>query len=189
MVNQFTIERIGSCACGDLSALHGKLPLRKGNMACGYKFYFTGSTFDFAHNMNIEITDIEFAELIPITPDTPIPTMFVVEMQGSCNKCGFCCGYRNKTLQPYGCSHIITTGNRKGECAIYENLVDWCEEHQESHADCIPPQNMPCKKFNPDCGYSFIVITPGLVITGKEITFLEVANFEGHLIEGSKIRQ
>jgi len=179
MAQQFTIERIGD----------GKLPERKNNMNCGFKWYFKNSTTNIPLNPNIEITNIEFAELIPIGPGDIIPTELTIEIQGQCNKCGFCCGYRDKKLQPWGCSHVITIGNRKGECAIYENLADFCEEHNESHADCIPSINMPVKKFNPDCGYSFIVITPGLVITGKEIIFLEVANFEGHIIEGSKIRQ
>lgn len=178
-MQQFTIERIGE----------GQLPLRKENMKCGFKWYFKSSTTDVPLPVNTEITKIEFASPIGITPQDVIPTEFTVEIQGQCNKCGFCCGYRNKKLMEGGCSHIVTIGNKKGQCAIYNNLKDFCAEHQESHEDCIPRINMPVKKFNPACGYSFIVITPDLVITGHEIVFFEVANFTGHLTEGAKVRQ
>lgn len=178
-MQQFTIERIGE----------GKLPARKDNMACGFKWYFKSSTTDVPLPTNAEITKIEFASPIAIKPDDVIPTEFTVEIQGQCNKCGFCCGYRNKKLIEGGCSHVVRTGRNKGACAIYDHLADFCDEHQESHEDCIPKINMPVRKFNPDCGYSFIVITPGLVITGHEIVFFEVANFTGHLTEGVGVRQ
>ena len=177
-MQQFTIERIGE----------GQLPKRKEDMNCGFKWYFKSSTTDIPLPVNAEITKIEFANPIGITPQDVIPVEFTIEIQGQCNKCGFCCGYRDKKLQPYGCSHIVTTGNKKGECSIYENLSDWCEEHQQTHEDCIPRRNQPTKKFNPDCGYSFIVITPDLVITGQEIIYFEMANVTGHLTEGSQIR-
>ena len=184
-----TIERIGSCAiCENPEVWHGKFPTRKDNLQCGFKFYIKSSTTEIPLNTNTEITKIEFANLIPITQGDVIPTEFTIEIQGQCNKCGFCCGYRNKKLQPYGCSHIITTGNKKGECAIYDYLADWCDEHQKTHTDCVPAINQPVKKFNPDCGYSFVVTTPGLVITGQEIIYFEVANFTGHLTEGQNIR-
>lgn len=178
-MQQFTIERIGE----------GKLPLRKDNMNCGFKWYFKSSTTDLPLNSDIEITKIEFASPIGITLQDEIPTEFTVEIQGQCNKCGFCCGYRDKKLQSYGCSHIVTTGNKKGECAIYDTRADWCEEHQETHEGCIPSPHMPVKKFNPNCGYSFVVITPDIILTGHEILFFEVANFTGHLTEGVLIRQ
>lgn len=178
-MQQFTIERIGE----------GKLPARKDNMKCGFKWYFKSSTTDIPLPVNVEITKIEFANPIGITPQDVIPTKFTIEIQGQCNKCGFCCGFRKNKLIEGGCSHIITTGNKKGECGIYANLADFCEEHQESHEDCIPAINQPVKKFNSKCGYSFIVITPGLVITGHEIIFFEVANFTGHLTQGSEIRK
>ena len=175
---QIVIERIGE----------GKLPGRKDNMNCGFKWYFKSSTTDLPLNPDIEITKIEFANPIMISPEDVIPSEFTVEIQGQCLKCGFCCGYRDKKLQPYGCSHIITLGNRKGECAIYDHLADFCIEHNESHVDCIPAVNMPVKKFNPACGYSFIVNAPGTKIHGQEIIFFDVANFTGHLTEGIKIR-
>ena len=179
MMQQFTIERIGE----------GQLPARKDNMKCGFKWYIKSFATDVSLNTNTEITKIEFASPIAIKPDDVIPTEFTVEIQGQCNKCGFCCGYRNKKLIEGGCSHIVLTGDNRGECAVYVNLTDFCEEHQESHEDCIPRINMSTKKFNPGCGYSFIVITPGLVITGHEIIFLEVANFTGHLTEGAEVRK
>ena len=179
MPQQIVIERIGE----------GQLPERKDNMNCGFKWYFKSSTTDLPLNPDIEITKIEFASPIGITPEDVIPQEFTIEIQGQCLKCGFCCGYRNKKLQPYGCSHVVTTGNKKGECAIYANHADFCTEHNESHADCIPRINMPVKKFNPDCGYSFIVITPDIILTGHEIIFFEVANFTGHLTEGLEIRK
>lgn len=178
-MQQFTIERIGE----------GQLPARKDNMKCGFKWYFKNSTTDILLPVNAEITKIEFANLVGITPEDVIPTEFTIEIQGQCNKCGFCCGFRDKKLIEGGCSHVVTTGGNKGECAIYENLADFCNKHQESHEDCIPRINMPVKKFNPDCGYSFIVITPDLVITGEEIIFFEVVNFTGHLTEGAEARR
>ena len=178
-MQEFTIERIGE----------GQLPARKDNMKCGFKWYFKSSTTDIPLPVDTEITKIEFANLIGITPDDVIPTELTTEIRGHCNKCGFCCGYRNKKLIEGGCSHVVTKGRNKGECAIYDHFADGCEEHLEGHEDCIPPPNQPVKKFNPDCGYSFIVITPDLVITGKEILYFEVANFTGHITEGKRIRQ
>lgn len=167
----------------------GQLPARKDNMACGFKWYFKSSTTDIPLPVNAEITKIEFASPIAIKPDDIIPTEFTIEIQGQCNKCGFCCGYRNKKLIEGGCSHVVKTGRNKGECAVYDNLADLCNEHQESHEDCIPRINMPTKKFNPACGYSFIVITPDIILTGHEIVFFEVANFTGHLTEGAEVRK
>lgn len=176
---EIVIERIGE----------GQLPARKENTRCGFKWYFKSSTTDIPLPVNAEITKIEFASPIGITKDDVIPTEFTVEIQGQCNKCGFCCGYRNKKLIEGGCFHIITVGNKKGECGIYANLADFCSEHNESHEDCIPRINMPTKKFNPLCGYSFIVITPDIILTGHEIVFFEVANFTGHLTEGTEVRK
>lgn len=180
-MQQIVIERIGD----------GQLPARKDNMNCGFKWYFKSDTFDPLYNLNpnIEITKIEFASPIGITPENVIPTEFTVEVQGQCLKCGFCCGYQNKKLLPSGCSHIITTGGNKGECAIHETRDQYCEEHGESHGYCNHFPRQPVKKFNPDCGYSFIVTTPDIILTGHEILFFELANFTGHLTEGVLIRQ
>jgi len=181
MPQQIVIERIGD----------GQLPERKDDMNCGFKWYFKSDTFASGYhiNPNVEITKIEFANPIGITPEDVIPTEFTIEIQGQCNKCGYCCGYRNKKLTENGCSHIVTTGNNKGECAIYETRSQYCEEHGEAHEYCEHFPRQPVKKFNLDCGYSFIVITPDIILTGHEIIFFEVANFTGHLTEGVLIRQ
>lgn len=178
-MQQFTIERIGE----------GKLPARKDNMRCGFKWYFKSSTTDIPLPKEAEITKIEFASPIAISPGDVIPAELTIEIQGQCNKCGYCCGYRNKKLIKGGCSHVIITGSKKGECAIYDHHADFCDEHKESHKDCIPRINMPVKKFNPDCGCSFVIISPELVVKGKEIIFFEVVNFTGHLTEGAQARK
>lgn len=181
MSQTITIERIGE----------GQLPSRKDNMKCGFKWYFKSDTFNpmLRLNSDIEITRIEFASPIGITPQDELPTEFTVERQGQCNQCGFCCGYRNKKLIDGGCSHVILKGGDKAKCAIYDTRAEHCEEHGEAHEECLYTPNQPNKKFNPDCGYSFIVITPDIILTGHEVIFFEIANFTGHLTEGVLIRQ
>ena len=56
-----------------------------------------------------EIAGIKFLNPISINSadrDT-FPKEFTVEMQGTCNKCGFCCGWRNNKATPQCCSHIF----------------------------------------------------------------------------------
>lgn len=185
-MSHMIIERIGSCndcnLCSEKRVImptqfilgpgftHGMATPTSDYLICSIRFRI--KSWDFVQPIpDVEIAGIKFVSPIGITSgdrDT-WPDEITIERQGSCLKCGYCCGYRDGKLSEYGCSHIITTGNKKGECSIYENLSDFCTEHGHTHEDCIPPQDMPTHLGNPDCGYSFIVTTPGLPITGNEV--------------------
>ena len=180
------IERIGSCNDCDLcSERRVVLPSA---LICGIgttlimatpspqyrvcSIRFRIKEWDFVNPIpDADIIGIKFANPITITSgDRDIwPDEIRIDMTGNCNKCGFCCGWRANKLIEYGCSHIITTGNKKGECSIYESLGDYCPQHGFNHAECIPPQDMPTRLYNDSCGYQFIVATPGLPITGNEV--------------------
>lgn len=180
------IERIGSC--NDCNLCSEKRVVLPSTLICGVGFNpmtatpspqyricsirFRIKSWDFVEPIpDVDIIGMKFANLITITSgDRDIfPSEFTVERQGSCLKCGFCCGYRNKVLTEYGCPHVIITGAKKGECSIYESLSDFCIEHGHTHEDCIPPPSHPNRFGNQDCGYRFIVTTPGLPITGNEV--------------------
>ena len=136
---------------------------------------------------DFEIVGIKFANPITISPaalDT-WPDKITIERKGTCSKCGWCCGWRGSNLHKHGCSHVITTGKKKGECSIYANLSDLCSEHGHTHDGCVPPPYMPYHLYTQDCGYSFIVTTPGLPITGNEILKLYTVVSGKEVLPGS----
>ena len=118
-----------------------------------------------------EVVGIKFSEPIPITANdiTNFPNEFRIDRIGSCNQCGYCCGYIAKNVfTDNACVHLVRLGNKKGECKIYNILEDWCEICQQSHADCISPPHQPYPLNI--CNYKFIVTTQGLPITDKEVS-------------------
>lgn len=135
-----------------------------------FKYQVKSSTFEIPLP-DYYVTGLKFSEPIPVTPQDlqNLPDEIEIERQGSCNECGYCCGYMGANdFTEEACVHLIRTGNRKGECGIYETLADWCETCGDSHASCIPPPHQP---YPLDiCNYKWIVITPGLPITGKEVS-------------------
>ena len=104
---------------------------------------------------DMDCVGIEFVGIGAV--ETP-PEEFEIERQGSCDQCGYCCGE---------CSHLYTSGPKAGQCKIYNKLSDFCQTHDSTHEDCIPPPHQPYSEGI--CNYPFIVITPDLDITGEEV--------------------
>jgi len=150
-----------------------------GDNRIGLPFRWSVKESDFEIPLpNQEVVGLQFATPIPITQDdiNNFPNEFRIERTGSCNKCGYCCGWIQNKATAYCCIHIIKTGNKRGECGIYANLADVCidancdnQDLNGSHLSCQPSPHQPYHKLNENCGYSWIVTTPGLPISNKEV--------------------
>jgi len=185
-MSSMVIERIGSCNncnlctekrvvipammdCGFGHAMQ-KATANSEYRKCSIRFRF--KSWDFEWPLPTQhIAAIKFLNPIAISPEDrdSFPSEFKIERQGKCEQCGFCCGWRNNKLQSTGCSHVITKGQDRGKCSIYDHLTDYCPEHGETHEWCIPPPSMPVRLWNINCGYRFIVNTPGIPINGNEV--------------------
>lgn len=74
--------------------------------------------------------------------------------RGHCNKCGYCCGFRNGKKIEGACVHL----GENGLCTIYKKLEEYCVICGKNHGECAssasaPPR--PLRKENPLCGYRF----------------------------------
>ena len=159
------LEQVTGDTCGD------------GRIGLPFRWRVKESTFE-KPLPDMEVVGLKFAELIPITQDDidNFPAEFRIDRIGSCNQCGYCCGYIAKnTFTENACVHLKRTGGDKGTCLIYANLADVCtdpdcndQDQDGTHSTCIPPPHQP---YPVDiCSYKFIVTTPGLAISNKEIS-------------------
>lgn len=159
------LEQTTGDTCGD-----GKVPLP-------FRWRVKESDFEKAFP-DMEIVGLRFSTPIPISQEIidNFPTEIRIERIGSCNQCGYCCGWIDNKAADHCCDHILRAGGSRGECGIYANLTDVCSnpdcgksDPDGTHSKCLPPPNNPYHKDNPDCGYSWIVTTPGIVLTDKEV--------------------
>ena len=131
------------------------------------RYEIKSHTFEIPIPLDLDCVGLQFADPIALTPGdiSSLPDEIEIERQGaSCSRCGFCCGVIDKKLTDHACRHV----DKKGVCEIYDHLEDFCSDCGTDHSTCVPAPHFPYSKGI--CSYKWIVITPGLVITGAEVS-------------------
>ena len=168
------LEKTTGHQCGD------------GRVGLPFRWRVKESTFEIPLP-DMDVVGLQFPEPIGVTQNDidTFPDEFTIERTGSCNQCGYCCGWVSNHATDSCCQHVKTTGNPKGICLIYASLTVPCSDpdcdklgSDGTHSDCLPPPHQPYHRDNEDCGYTFTVTTAGNCLSNKEVVRMYWASDE-----------